>query len=444
MSADSDPASAAAAASGDTSSARTASSAKSAAAAVRAAPGPPRFGWGNTLVSLYDRDFRYLWFGVLFMMGGVNMQMLARGYLVYELTGSARLLGLVSAGSALPILGLALFGGAIADRWERKRVIQACQAIMMAVTLIVAVAIANDRVTWVHLLVAATVQGALWSFLMPARQAIIPQLVGKDKLTNALALNAAAMSATTLVTPAVAGNLYRLIGPEGIYYVVASFNLVSVVMTGLIRPTDTGPAQPNVPMLGQIKEGLAYIKRSPLVLVLLFMGLATTLLAMPFRFLIPVFVVAVYDRGPEAYGVMLSVMGLGSLVGTMVIASLGAWRRGLLLLGGSLVSGAALLLIGLVPYYAAAVGFMLFLGLGDATRRALNQTLILEDVEDQYRGRVMSVFMMNFGLMPLGVWPAGLAIDLIGGPATVAILGLAVLATTTALLVTQKRLRELQ
>ena len=405
---------------------------------------PPRAGtWRYTFMSLSNPDFRFLWFGLLLLMGGMQMQMIARGYLTYDLTSSPLLLGLVNAGFALPMLGLALFGGAVADRMERKRVIQLGQAGAALIALFVAVSITAGVVTWYHLLAASMFQGVIFSFLMPARQAIIPQLVGQENLTNAMALNAAAMSVTTLIAPTVAGTLYAWIGPAGVYYLIAGFGVGSVVLTGMIKKIDGGRVGPAAPMLSDIKDGLSYIRHSPIVLVLLIMGLATALLAMPFRFLMPVFVVDIYGRGPGALGLMVSVMGAGSLVGSMFIASLGKWRRGLLLIVGSFLSGIALLVVALVPVYFAAVGIMLVLGLGDAGRRTLNQALIMEEVEDRYRGRVMSVFMMNFGLMPLGVLPAGFAAEILGGQWAIGILAVALLAFTTIILVTQRRLRQM-
>ena len=406
---------------------------------------PPRRaprGWRATFESLQEKDYRYLWLGLLFQMGGLQMQSVARGYLVYDITSSPFLLGVVNAGFALPMLALALFGGAVADRLERRRVIQAGQLTAALLGLFIAVSITTNTVTWVHLFVASMVQGALFSFLMPARQAIIPQLVGPDRVTNAMALNAAAMSASTLVAPTVAGTLYAWIGPDGVYYVIAGMSLAAVILTGMIRKIENAPLKGRS-VAGDIKAGLSYIRATPIVMVLLVMGLATALLAMPFRFLMPVFVVDVYNRGPEALGLLVSVMGLGSLAGSLFIASLGRWRRGLLLLATSMASGVALLLVATFPLYYAAVVIMLLLGLGDAGRRTLNQSLIMEIVEDQYRGRVMSVFMMNFGLMPLGVLPAGIIAEFLGGQVAIGLLAVLLILVTLAIGVSQRRLREL-
>ena len=382
-------------------------------------------------------------------MGAMQMQMIARGYLTYELTGSPALLGVVSAGFALPMLLLSLFGGAFADRLERKRIIQLGQVGAALIALFVGVSVTTETVTWYHLLAASMLQGAVFSFLMPARQAIIPQLVGQERLGNAMALNAMGMSATTLIAPAVAGVLYGdiygyvPIGPDGVYYIITAMCAMAMLLTGRL-PKLTGGGAGRSGVLNDIRAGLSYIRRSPLVMALLVIGLTSTVLAMPFRFLMPIFIVDIYGLGPESMGLMVSIMGLGSLGGSLFIAALGNWRRGRLLIMSAFMSGIALMLVAVLPFYQVALGLMLLLGLGDAGRRTLNQSLIMEVTEDQYRGRVMSVFMTNFALIPLGVLPAGIAAEFFGGQLTVGILAGLLLATTAIILVTQKGLRDLR
>ena len=376
-------------------------------------------------------------------MGGMQMQMLARGYLVYDITGSASLLGIVAAGSAFPMLALALFGGAIADRVEKKKLIQIGQLIVGALVLLVGVSIAVDWIQWYHLLAASVIQGAVWALTMPARQALIPQIVGPEKITNAMALNSAGMSAMTLVAPAIAGGLYALAGPENVYFVIAGMSLVAMGLTTPIKTPEHNSTTRKSPLLNEIGEGLTYIRGNSLVLVLLLVGLATTLMHAPFMSLLPVFVVDVYHRGPDSMGLLVAVMGAGALVGSLAVAAMGPWRRGILLIVGAFSTGIALTLVAAIPLYAAAAVIMLLMGLGDAGRRTINMGLMMEVSDDRYRGRVMSVFMMNFGLMPLGVLPAGLATDIIGERAVMAVLGVALIAFAACILVTQKRLREL-
>ena len=369
------------------------------------------------------------------------MDMLAVGYLVYELKSSALLLGVVEAGFAISMLSFALFGGAVADRFERKRIIQISQAAASLTALFIALSIATGTVTWVHLLAAFMFQGAMFAFMIPARQAFIPQLVGAKNLNNAIALDSAAMSITTMVAPAAAGFLYVTIGPEGVYFVIAGMELSAVVLTAVIGKVDTSAVKPSKPMLGEITAGLSYIWSRHLVLILLIMGLFTTVLAFPFRILMPVFVVDVYGRAADSMGLLVGLMGLGSLIGALFIASLGKGQRGLLLIAGSFLSGLALLLVSTIPVYFAAVGIMVLLGLGDAGRRTINQALIMEEVEDEYRGRVMSVFMMNFGLIPLGVLPAAAVAEWLGAQVSIGILAVILLVFSSIVLVTQKQLR---
>ncbi len=386
----------------------------------------------------------YLWLGMLAMMSGMHMQMVARGYLVYEITNSASILGLVSAASSVPILVLSLVGGEIADRMNRKKVMMLSQLLNSLTAILVSVAIFTNTVEWYHLLAASVFQGATWAFLMPARQALIPSLVGQSQLSNAIALNAAGMSATTLIAPIIAGILYSVFGSGFVYAVIGVLTIVASVLTSMVKVEEPETKAAKKAMTSNIGEGISYVMHNRLVLVLIVIGLATSLLAMPIRFLMPVLVVDIYRMGPESLGLLLSFMGIGSLAGTLYIAWVGKWHRGGTLILGTLASGIALILLAILPFYAAAVGIMLLLGLGDAARRALNTALIMEATDDEYRGRVMSIFMMNFGFMPLGILPIGIMADAVGGQASVGLLGILIVLFTVFIFATQKQLRGIQ
>ena len=373
----------------------------------------------------------------------MQMDFMAMGYLVYDLTSSPFKLGLVEASAALTVLTLGLFGGAIADRAQHKLLIQAGQITLVVVALFVASSIATETATWFHMLAASMMHGALFSFMMPARLAIVPQLVGQDRLTNAMALYAAAMSGTSMLAPAAAGGLYALVGPGGLYFVIATMHITAVAITLLIPKASDGVVKPSQPVLRDIQAGLSYIRGNPLVLVLLIVGLLTMMLVFPFRVMIPVFVDDIYHCGPEAMGLMVAVMGLGAPSGSLFVASLREGRRGLILITSIFMSAVALLLVALVPIYLAAVGFMLLLGLGDAGRRTLDQSLIMEKTAEAYRGRIMSVFMMHFGLMPLGLLPADVAAEYLEPRVTIGIMAVLLLGISTIVLTTQGRLRKM-
>ena len=373
-------------------------------------------------------------------MSAMQMQMLSRGYLVYDMESSGSLLGLVNVGASIPMLILPLFGGVLADRVNRKRIIQAGQIVAALIAFSVFVLIRTERIEWFHLLVSSIMQGAVFALMMPARQALIPQLVGKGLLSNALALNTAAMSATTLAAPSVAGVLYGYFGPSNVYLLIGVLSLGSCIATLFVRhrgEIESDVKNHNVQgkgkindLLSDITEGLKYVRSQRLIMVLLIMALATTVLAQPFRFLMPIFVVDVYKLGPESMGLLMSVMGLGALVGSIYIAAHGNKNRGKILLAGSFISGLSLLGVAVIPIYMLAVLFMVPLGLGDASRRTIIMTLIMEKSEERYRGRVMSIFMLNFGLMPLGVLPAGVISDLFGGQVAIGILAVMLIMVT--------------
>ena len=370
------------------------------------------------------------------------MQMLARAYLVYDLTDSASLLGLVNAASAVPMLALPLFGGVIADRFERRRIVQMGQAASLLLAVIIGLAITTDSIVWYHLMIASMVQGALFSFAMPARQVLIGQIVPKDQLTNALALNAGAMSAMTMAAPAVGGALYAWAGPDTVYYLIAGISAVAILVTGFIRTPAVNAAAGRGAIVSDIVAGLKYVRSNDLIMVLLLVTLMTTLLAMPFQFLMPVFVVDVYDRGPDAMGLLIAITGIGSLAGSLMIAALGSWKRGLTLLGTTAVTGVALMLVAAVPIYYAAAGFMVLIGIGNAGRRTLVMSMVMETSDEEYRGRVVSLYMMSFGLIQLGILPIGILMDVLGGQITLGILATLLLTVTAVVLVTQERLRK--
>ena len=419
----------------------------------------------GTFASLRNRDFLYLWLSLLTMFASLHMQMIARGYLAYEMTSSPSILGFVNAGFALPMLVFSLFGGAVADRFNRKTVILIGQAVVVVTPLSITFLIYFELIQWYHLMIGSIFQGTGFTIMMPARQAIIPQIVGKANITNAMALTASAMSITTLMAPTAAGNLWAFIdrigginffifrseldfGPAATVYVVISFFAIAAffITTKMSRPppvsnvTTDGNEKPPGGLLADIVDGLQYIRKNRLVMILLIMGLTTTLLAMPYRFLLPVFVVDVYDRGSDAYGWLVTLGGVGTMVGSLFISWLGAWKRGLLLILGSLISAIGLVMLAAFPFYLAALGIMVFLGLGDAGRRTLNQALIMTSVDERYQARVMSVFMLNFGLMPLGVLPASIAMEYWGSQEVIFVLGILLLAVTAIIFFTQKHL----
>ena len=251
------------------------------------------------------------------------------------------------------------------------------------------------------------------------------------------------MSGMTLIAPTIAGVIYAIWGVGIVYIIIASLAGTGVILTSMVQVTSIVRRVEHKAMGSDIMEGLKYVIKSPIMRVLILVGLVSALLIMPIRFLLPVLVVDVYHLRVDALGILLSAMGVGALVGSLFIAWVGRWKRGGILIFGTFASGVAMLLLAILPFYIAGILIMLILGLGDAARRGLNQALIMDQVSDAYRGRVMSIYMMNFGLMPLGILPIGIIADVWGAQIAVGILGIIGVAVGTALFATQVKLRRM-
>lgn len=403
----------------------------------------------RTFDSLSVPGYRNLWIGFLLQMGGMQMLMLSGGYYVYELTGRASLLGVVTASGAIPAVCLALFGGVLADRLEKKRIIQTGQVVTLIVALFVGISITTGTITWVHLLVAAFVQGSVMPLIMPTRQAIVPQLVGMERLQNAVALNSMVMGLTTMVAPAFAGGLIGALGIELVYYVIAGMFVVALFFTHLLPKLERISPNRQASILSDMKDGLKYAASNRVIFLLLFLSFSTIILAMPIRFILPVFAADVYEVGPERLGTMLSAIGLGSLFGTLVIAFLGKIaRRGMALLLSGILSGSFLVgfsaLSYLSPIFIAGIAFLVLIGVVQAARMTLTNSLMLEYADQEYRGRVLSIFSLNMGLMPAGVLPITIMADRIGAPLSLGIMAVLLILVATTILLSSPRLRRLE
>ena len=377
------------------------------------------------------------------------MLMLSISYYIYEITGSASKLGMVVAISAIPALALALFGGVIADRLEKKRIIQTGQLISLGVALFIAVSILTGTITWIHFLVTSFVQGGVLPLMMPARQAIIPQLVPPDILMNAIALNAMVISITTMTAPAVAGGLIAIFGIESVFFVIVVLYAGSIFFTGLLPHIDVPPRPSDSTVLNDIKAGFQYVFWNRAILTLIVLSFATILLAMPIRFVLPIFAKDVFSVGPEGLGYMISAMGVGALCGTLVIASLRTLtNRGMILAISGMISGGVLLAFAtmsyLSPLFATAIGFMVIIGLLQAARMTLSNSLMMEYTDQQYRGRVMSIVTLSMGIMPAGVIPVTLMVDLVGAPLSIGFMAFLLIVVAGVILATSPSIRRLK
>ena len=397
----------------------------------------------RTFESLHNRQFLFLWLGMLTGMTGTQMQFFARGILAYDITGQNFLLtGVVGVGFAPSMLIGSIIAPAVTNRVDGRNLIQVVQAGQVVLAGSIAVLLVADILIWQHLLAASIIQGALFAFMMPARQVMIPKMVGRDLMSNAMSLNSAAMSLTAMVAPAVGGVLYAVFGPEGVYIAVAGLNILAVVFTGMIRKFPPDPNAPRRSVLGSWVEGFRHVAaRRILLQVMIFSGIAA-LLTMPFRMMLPPIAINIYGASEVQTGLLVGVVGVGSLIGALGIANLRrGQRRGLILLVTSVVSGVSFVVFAGLPVYWIGLVLMIPIGFAEVGRFALGQALTMELTDDEHRAHVASLFMMSFSIVALGMLPLGLAMDAYGAEAAMFGLGGLLLVSSILFIGTMKGLR---
>ncbi len=416
-----------------------------------AAPPPrgrrPRFSL-RTFDSLHERDFRWFFFAMLGQMAGMNMQMLVRGYLVFELTGSFAALGVIGLVSAIPMIGLSLIGGVIADRAPRKLVLQLGQTANVLIALAIGALLFADVLRFEHLVVASLFQGIVMALMMPSRQAMVTDVIAPARLMNAVSLNAAGMNLMRLLAPAGGGIVVALVGAAWAYLLMAALYALAIVA---LLPVPARPVAERAPTsrgarssgAADLVDGLRYVVRDPVMFSLVGVSFVTAILAMPYLMMLPGFVSDVLDGGATELGLLMAISGAGSLLGSLVIASLPEKRRGLLYLLSAIFLGAALLAFAASGTFAISAAVMVLVGIGTAGRQTLGNVLLQSYVEDRYRGRVMSIWMTQWGMMSGGTLVVGLVAEAVGIQVALGGLAAALIVFTLAVLVLVPRVRRI-
>lgn len=402
-------------------------------------------GWLRTFSALAERDYAVYFAGNLAFFLAMQMDQLMRGYFALELTGGAWALGVVSVANATPMLLIAPFGGVIADRYNKKQLLLFSQGFIALVNVLFTAMIFLDIVQFWHLLVGALMQGATFSVAMPVRNALVPQLIPRHKLMNAVSLQMGGMNLTRIIGPAIAG---LLIAPLGIGMVWAIEVVLFTVATLSIIPLPShgmkGGAETTGSMLPQLAEGFRYIGRTPLMRVLLLSALVMPLFAFPVQLVLPVFQRDVYELGPSALGILMASAGIGGLAGALLTASLDAVpHKGRLMLIGTVLQGGCFIAFAISPLFVAALVFLALGNIGGMLFMTTNNSVIQTRVPEEYRGRVMAVLMMSFGVMPLGVLPMTIAADAIGAPTAVVISSILLVVTLALFFAFSRELRTL-
>lgn len=417
---------------------------------IRAEPRPgrqaPTAGWRWPGVLGY-RDFRLLWFGQTFALAGFWMQNVAQGWFVLELTDSPFLLGVVSAAANIPIFLLSLVGGAVADRVDRARLVVVTRSTLAGFTALIALLISFKLMTIPLFVGLVGLMGVVWAFDIPARQSLIPALVPRPAIQEAMALNSVVVNGTRIVAPALAGVLVGLVDVAGVYWLTVACYLGLVWMAAQIRPVKRAGSESPVrtTVWQDILGGLGYIRSDPVVFSLVLVSLIPAVFGMAFVPLVPVFARDILRVGTGGLGLLYGASGVGALLGSVAVALIGArLARGPVLVGTGLVFSLAVVGFAFATDFGLALAMLTTAGFAQALFQTLNNSLTLSVTPAPYQGRVMSVYMVTWGLQSAGSLFAGALADWVGAPLAVAGTGFITLAFIIGVTATSSPLRRLK
>ncbi len=386
----------------------------------------------NTFISLKSRNFR-LWFaGQVVSLVGSWMQATAQGYLVYELTQSAAYLGIVAFANGLPTILFTLLGGVAADRFSKRKVIIAAQSFMMLLAVILA---GLTFLGWVqpwHIVLLAFLLGVANAFDAPARQAFIVEMVDRNNLSNAIALNSTIFNLGTIIGPAIAGLVYAWLGPAWCFTINGVSFIAVIIALALMR---LSPAL-SLPSIGsplqKLREGLRFVINEPRIRLVLGYVAVLSLFGFSLMTLMPAWSVKILGGDVRTNGWLLSARGIGSLIGALMMAYIGSQQiRNKMWLIGWYLMPFALLFFAVVRWIPGSLLLIIIFGWGIMTVLNISNALIQSYVSDELRGRVMSVYAMVFmGSMPIGSLIVGGLATAIGEPVTVIICASVILMAT--------------
>ena len=402
---------------------------------------------GRTFTSLSEPEFAWYFTGNMAFFTAMQMQFVLRGYLAWDLTHSAVALATIGAAIAIPMLVIAPVGGVLADRLNKRTMLIVTQSIGAVFVVGLATLVITERVEFWHLFVTSAGTGIIFSFNMPARQALVPQLVPQHKLMNAISLQMGGQNLTRIIAPAAGGLLIAPLGLGWVFMATGGMFLIAVASEFRLPSIGVGgESRKHEGILEDLMGGFRYVKGEQLILTLLITAALIPLMTFPAQMLLPVFADEVFsDPDGKLLGILAAASGVGGLIGALVAANLEELpHKGRLMLIGAIIMGvflfifsqSSIFIVALVVLAAANVGQMLFM--------SSNNTVVQALVPDEVRGRVMSMLMMSFGVMPLGVVPVALLSDRYGPSAAIAMASLAQLVIMGLWFGFNSRLRNLR
>jgi len=385
-----------------------------------------------------------MWFGACTSSIGTWMQIVAQGWLIYRLSHSAFLLALDQFLGGIPIFLFSLIGGVIADRAERRKILLASQYVQMGSAALLTVLVATGTVHVWHILCLSFVSGLAQAFGGPAYQALIPTLVDREDMPNAIALNSIQFNMAVTIGPALAGQALAKLGEKWCFGLNAISFLAPIVTLSMIASRFV-PESTRESMFSSLKQGIKFVRKQNSMEALIVLAFCMTALSMPMRTYIPVFVKDIFHRGPETYGNLLSLMGIGSICGSLIIAERGNIKhKGRFALSVLTCLGAGISVFSLSKSLPLSYAMLVLVGASMMAVFATVTSLVQLIVTNEMRGRVMSVYNCAFrGGMPMGNLLSGWLVPMFTAPVVLGVNGLVLILVALYFLLIQRRLAAL-
>jgi predicted MFS family arabinose efflux permease len=390
------------------------------------------------------RDFRLMWIGACTSSIGTWMQIVAQGWLIYRISHNPRLLGIDQFLGGIPIFLFSLFTGVIADRVERRKILLGSQYVQMFSAAVLTVLVATGVVQVWEIFCLSFLSGTAQAFGAPAYSALIPTLVDREDMPNAIALNSIQFNVAVMVGPALGGMALARFGEKWCFGLNALSFIAPIISLSIIA-TRFVPAKTTDSMMGSLKQGIQYARKQGSMEALIVLAFFMTFLGMPLRTYIPVYVKDIFRRGPETYGYLLALMGLGSIFGSLMIASAGNFKRkGLVSLLGLMALGVCISVFGLSTSVHLSGFVLVLVGASMMAVFATVNSLVQLITTNEMRGRVMSVYNFAFrGGMPMGNLLSGWLVPIFTAPVVLGINGLLLVLVAFYFLFVQRRLAAL-
>jgi MFS family permease len=403
----------------------------------------------KTFNSLTIPQYRIYFTGMFGQWLSLSMQVVSQTFLVYYLTDSAAILGFTALAAGLPQFLLLLFGGAFADRFQKKRLLQISQLGQALSSLIVLLALMTGYLSksnpgcWWVLIITSILSGIFNGLSLPVRQAILPDIVGRERLMNAVALSSLGQNMCTLIGPSVAGFLIAGVGFESVYATMVGLYLIAVVLTNFLPVDGTTIVHRNNNTLRDVREGLKYVFSNRTILLVILFNLVCYVVAIPRLQVMPIFAIDILNVGAQGQGILQSLCAAGSLISALTYATLPPKNRGLMMLVAGLILGLSIMVFAFSRSYALSIVMVIIIGIGQTGHGSMGSILVQHLADREHLGRALSIFQMCNAFASLATFLVGIIVQFAGAPWTVGILGSVLVLTSLASLLFLTGLRKL-